>query len=249
MDLVNKVSLITGGGNGIGKSVAKEYGQQGAIVLIVDKDLVAAQIVVEEIKSFGGQAFAFHVDVSKPFDIEDLFEKIRKDFDRLDILINNAGISKFTSPFELLVDQWDEVINTNLRSVFLCSREAVKLMRKNKVGSIVNIASTRALMSEPNSEAYAASKGGIVALTHAMAASFSKDNIQVNCISPGWIETGDYSQLDEADHVQHLSNRVGKPEDIAKACLYLTQAGNNFINGTNLIIDGGMTSKMIYEEL
>ena len=249
MDFLNKITLITGGGNGIGKGVAKEYGKQGATVLIGDNDLSAAEQTVAEIKSSGGQAFAFHVDVSKPSDIEDLFNTIRKDFDHFDILINNAGISKFTSPFELKVEQWDEVLNTNLRSVFLCSREAAKLMRKNKIGSIVNIASTRALMSEPNSEAYAASKGGIIALTHAMAASFSKDNIQVNCISPGWIETEDYSQLKEADHAQHLSNRVGKPEDIAKACLYLTQAGNNFINGTNLVIDGGMTNKMIYEEV
>ena len=103
-------------------------------------------------------------------------------------------------------------------------------------------------MSEPNSEAYAASKGGIYALTHALAASFAKDHIQVNCISPGWIETGDYFQLREIDHVQHFSGRVGKPEDIARACLYLTSEGNNFINGANMIIDGGMTRKMIYEE-
>jgi NAD(P)-dependent dehydrogenase (short-subunit alcohol dehydrogenase family) len=103
-------------------------------------------------------------------------------------------------------------------------------------------------MSEPDSEAYAASKGGIVALTHALAASFAPDHIRVNCISPGWIETGDYSKLRDTDHSQHLSGRVGKPDDIARACLYLTEDGNDFVNGTNLIIDGGMTRKMIYEE-
>jgi len=120
-------------------------------------------------------------------------------------------------------------------------------MRDHGGGAIVNIASTRAFMSEPDSEAYAATKGGIVALTHALAASFSKDNIRVNCISPGWIKTGDYSQLKPSDHSQHFSGRVGKPEDVAEACIYFTKEGNDFINGANIIIDGGMTRKMIYE--
>jgi NAD(P)-dependent dehydrogenase (short-subunit alcohol dehydrogenase family) len=122
-------------------------------------------------------------------------------------------------------------------------------MRKNKVkSSIINLSSTRALMSEPNSEAYAATKGGIISLTHALAASFSKDNITVNSISPGWIETGNYQALRQSDHEQHFSNRVGEPLDIARACLYLSDEKNNFVNGTNLVIDGGMTRKMIYEE-
>ena len=103
-------------------------------------------------------------------------------------------------------------------------------------------------MSEPCSEAYAASKGGIVALTHALAASLAADKIQVNCISPGWIETGDYEALKEADHLQHFAGRVGKPDDIARACLFLTSGGNEFISGTNITIDGGMTRKMIYED-
>ena len=122
-------------------------------------------------------------------------------------------------------------------------------MRRNKDGgAIVNIASTRAIMSEPHSEAYAATKGGIVALTHALATSFSEDRITVNAISPGWIETGDYSKLSKADHEQHLSQRVGKPEDIARACLYLTAKENDFVTGINLVVDGGMTRKMIYVE-
>lgn len=110
----------------------------------------------------------------------------------------------------------------------------------------MNIASTRVFMSEENSEAYAASKGGVIALTHALAASFASDQIQVNSISPGWIETGDVVNLRPVDHRQHWSGRVGTPKDIADACLFLTDPQNNFINGTNLIIDGGMTKKMIY---
>lgn len=122
-------------------------------------------------------------------------------------------------------------------------------MRDNEMGgAIINLASTRAIMSEPDSESYAATKGGIVALTHALAASFSKENITVNSISPGWIETGDYEALSDKDHKQHFSNRVGKPEDIGRACLYLTASENDFVTGVNLIVDGGMTRKMIYEE-
>lgn len=121
-------------------------------------------------------------------------------------------------------------------------------MRENENGgSIVNIASTRAFMSEPYSEAYAATKGGIVSLTHALASSFSEDRITVNSISPGWIEVGDYAQLRDIDHGQHLSKRVGRPADIARACLFLTSRENDFITGTNLTVDGGMTKKMIYE--
>jgi NAD(P)-dependent dehydrogenase (short-subunit alcohol dehydrogenase family) len=122
-------------------------------------------------------------------------------------------------------------------------------MRKNaKGGAIVNIASTRALMSEPNSEAYAASKGGILSLTHALAVSLAGDHIRVNAISPGWIETGDYGKLRQIDHAQHPAGRVGKPDDIARACLYLCHDENDFITGTNIVIDGGMTRKMIYVE-
>jgi len=170
-------------------------------------------------------------------------------FGKLDILINNAGIFKSISPYDISMEEWDNVIHTNLRSVFLCSREAAKYMRLNIYGgSIVSMASTRAFMSEPHTESYAATKGGIISLTHALASSFSPDQIKVNCISPGWIETGDYLQLRDIDHDQHISRRVGKPEDIAKACFYLTDERNDFITGTNITVDGGMTKKMIYVE-
>jgi NAD(P)-dependent dehydrogenase (short-subunit alcohol dehydrogenase family) len=170
-------------------------------------------------------------------------------YGHIDILINNAGKGLFKSPYDVSLEEWDDIINTNLRSVFLGSREAARYMRRNREGgSIINIASTRAMMSEPNSEGYAATKGGIVAVTHALASSLGEDMITVNAISPGWIETGDYSKLRSVDHEQHLSRRVGKPEDIARACLYLTSKENDFVTGINLVVDGGMTRKMIYEE-
>jgi NAD(P)-dependent dehydrogenase (short-subunit alcohol dehydrogenase family) len=249
MELTNKVVIVTGASNGIGRGIAKAYGEKGAKVVLADIDEGSGLQVVEEIKSNNGEALFVKTDVRKEEDIIQLMEKANAAYGGIHILINNTGKGINKSPYDLTLAEWDDVIHTNLRSVFLCSREAAKYIRKNEEGgSIVNIASTRAFMSEPNSEAYAATKGGIVALTHALAASLSQDNITVNCISPGWIETGDYSQLRDIDHSQHFSNRVGKPSDIARACLYLTNTDNNFITGTNITIDGGMTKKMIYEE-
>ncbi|MDF2836594.1 MAG: short chain dehydrogenase family protein [Paenibacillus sp.] len=178
-----------------------------------------------------------------------MFGDIEELFGRVDVVVNNAGFGIWKSPYDLEPDEWDHVVNTNLRGTFLCSREAAKLMRKDGTGgSIVNISSTRALMSEPNSEAYAASKGGILSLTHALATSLGPDRITVNAICPGWIETGDYGELRRVDHAQHPSGRVGKPEDIARACLYLTDPRNDFVTGTRITVDGGMTTKMIYAE-
>lgn len=247
MRFKGKVVIVTGSGKGIGRCIARTYASEGANVVIAEKNSDPGQETESLILSSGGNAVFKRTDVSHPDDIEELTRKTVEMLGTIDILVNNAGFAIWKSPYEITVDEWDEIINTNLRGMFLCSREAAKIMRGHGGGSIVNISSTRALMSEPSSEAYAASKGGIVSLTHSMAASFSPDHIRVNCISPGWIETGDYNLLRQADHNQHLSGRVGKPEDIAEACLYLTAEGNDFINGINLIIDGGMTRKMIYE--
>lgn len=246
-DYNGKVVAITGAANGIGRTLALTYGDQGAILVLFDKNAEGLQqtqdLLPKRIKSN-----SFVLDLANPAHILDDFQEIKLEFGRLDVLINNAGLGITKSPYELSIEEWDSVLNTNLRGTFLCSREAAKLMKENMGGSIVNIASTRALMSEPNSEAYAASKGGILALTHAMAVSLGPDKIQVNAITPGWIETGEYDKLRKIDHEQHPSGRVGKTDDIARACMYLTHPENDFVTGTNLIVDGGMTRKMIYEE-
>ncbi|MES9684026.1 3-ketoacyl-ACP reductase [Bacillus sp. AFS001701] len=241
-----KSIIITGGANGIGEGIALAFGKLGAIVCIVDVNEQKGHRVVKKIEEYGGRAIFFKTDVSKEEDIINLIRNVIDKIGKLDILINNAGISAFKPFLSLSTDEWDHVINTNLRSVFISSREAAKVM--NNGGRIINMASTRAIMSEPNSEAYAASKGGIVSITHSLAASLQPNGITVNCISPGWIQVDQNEELKETDHLQHWSNRVGKPEDIAKACIYLADPENNFINGQNIIIDGGMTRKMIYEE-
>ncbi|MED3938230.1 SDR family oxidoreductase [Priestia megaterium] len=248
MSFKDLVVVVTGAANGIGKDVSRAYAKQGAKVVLADVDETEGERHAEAIQRQGGEAIFVKTDVRKEGDILNLVEKTVSTYGTIHILINNAGVSRWKSPYELTIDEWDDIINTNLRSVFLCSREAAKVMRKNESGgSIVNLASTRATMSEPHTEAYAATKGGIVALTHALAISLGDDNITVNAISPGWIETSDYDGLREIDHTQHPSNRVGTPADISRACMYLTNGENDFVTGANLVVDGGMTRKMIYE--
>jgi NAD(P)-dependent dehydrogenase (short-subunit alcohol dehydrogenase family) len=249
MDFHNKAVIVTGASNGIGRGVVSAFAEKGAKVIIADVNEELGNQAAEQIRQQGGEVLFVKTDIRKEEEIIRLMEVTHRAYGKIDILINNAGKGLFKSPYDVTVEEWDDIINTNLRSVFLCSREAARYMRKNvEGGSIVNIASTRALMSEPNSEGYAAAKGGIVAITHALAASLSADRITVNALSPGWIHTGDDSQLTASDHEQHLSKRVGKPSDIARACLYLTAKENDFVTGTNLVVDGGMTKKMIYLE-
>lgn len=168
-------------------------------------------------------------------------------FGRLDALVSNAGIM-IRKPIRLLtLTEWRRVIDVNLTATFLLARAAEKPLRKAK-GAIVTVASTRARMSEPNTESYAASKGGIDALTHALAISLGPD-VRVNCVSPGWIQTTGYASLKRRDHAQHPVGRVGKPEDVAEMVAFLLDAKRSgFVTGADFAVDGGMTRKMIYED-
>ena len=193
----------------------------------------------------------FHlVDVSDKTALEDCLRKIIEEWGDIDIIINNAGVSQFSPITETSVEDFDKILSINLRPAFITSRQLAlhrqSLDAQNPYGRIINICSTRYLMSEPGSEGYAASKGGIYSLTHALALSLSEWHITVNSIAPGWIQNNNYNQLRPEDHAQHPSGRVGKPEDIARMCLFLCQEENDFINGENITIDGGMTKKMIY---
>ncbi|WP_315796334.1 glucose 1-dehydrogenase [Paenibacillus sp. BIC5C1] len=249
MSFTDQVVVVTGAAKGIGRSVAEAYAVAGAKVVLADHEEAEGAAAAASIRNEGGEAIFVQCDVRQEKDITNLIQKTMDEFKQIDVLINNAGVSRWKSPYELTLEEWDDILNTNVRSCFLASREAAKHMKHNENGgAIVNMASTRAFMSEPETEAYAASKGAIVALTHAMAVSLGKDKIRVNCISPGWIETGNVEKLKPEDHEQHPAGRVGVPSDISRACLYLSDPSNTFVTGTNLIIDGGMTRKMIYED-
>ncbi len=236
--------FVTGGSQGIGRGIVEAFVSVGAKVAFCDINEPDSSFLSSENSLF------YKVDVTDENALTGVMKKLFTDWGDIDILINNVGISEFSPLTETPVQQFDRIISTNLRPVFITSRlwalHRSEMEPLPRYGRIINIASTRFMMSEPGSEGYAASKGGIVSLTHALALSLSKTHITVNCISPGWIETKDYDSLTVADHDQHPSGRVGTPQDIARACLFLCDQDNNFINGQNMVIDGGMTKKMIY---
>ena len=248
MDYRDKVVLVTGGAKGIGKAIGNEYLVLGATVIIADIDATGSEAAVQEWRQKGFKADAHTIDLQDTVAIEKMFETLVAKYRKIDILINNAGKGIFKPMHELTTDEWNEIINLNLRATFVASREFARYNRNFGYGRIINIASTRAIMSEAKSEAYAASKGGIVSLTHALALSLSEANVTVNSISPGWIVNCNYEQLAPAEHHQHPSRRVGRPEDIARMCVFLTDEKNDFITGQNMVVDGGMTKKMIYIE-
>jgi NAD(P)-dependent dehydrogenase (short-subunit alcohol dehydrogenase family) len=239
-----KIVVVTGGASGIGKAIALEFAKQGNTVVIVDKDKQKGEETLQLLNSFSKKHLFILCDLSQKRDMERVFEVIQVTFGRCNILINNAGVSEFKSLFDISLEEFDYVLNVNLRAAFYMSKLFAQFNKGCVYGRIINIASTRYLMSEPQSEAYASSKGGIVSLTHALALSLKEENITVNCISPGWIQNTNYESLSELDHNQHPSKRVGKPIDIANMCLFLTDESNDFINGENIVIDGGMTKKM-----
>ena len=249
-NLYNKTVFITGGANGIGKSIVKAFCEVGADVIFCDLDETAGQQLKDEMKQY--KCSFTHLDVSDAEALENTIEVVLSEKGNIDILINNVGVGNFGSILDTSVEEFDKTLNINLRPVFITARQLAKHRSlhkdSNSYGRIINMASTRYLMSEPDTEAYAASKGGIVSLTHALAISLSKYNITVNCISPGWIDTGHFGDLRRIDHEQHPSGRVGHPDDIARTCLFLCDPANDFINGQNIVVDGGMTKKMIYVE-
>jgi NAD(P)-dependent dehydrogenase (short-subunit alcohol dehydrogenase family) len=254
-----RVIAITGGGAGIGRGIAWHFARQGYAVSITDRDRQAGREALEVMKEAGVDALFVPGDVSKPADVNRWLAQTKSKLGVPDVLVNNAGTEIRKDVLKLTVAEFDSVIATNLRATFLCSQGAAKMMAARRGpahmerGAIINIASTRAFMSEPGTEGYTASKGGIVALTHGMAISLAPHRIRVNCISPGWIEVGDWQKASKAkkphhskaDRAQHPVGRVGVPEDVAKACQFIAE-GAGFMTGQNLILDGGMTVKMIY---
>jgi NAD(P)-dependent dehydrogenase (short-subunit alcohol dehydrogenase family) len=228
--MAQKTVLVTGGARGIGRGTATLLAQRGYRVAVADLDGDAAQPF-------------FRCDVSREPSVESCVRAVLKRFGRLDALINNAGIADpADAPVEKLsLRAWNRRIAVNLTGVFLMSKHCAPHLRKAR-GVIVNIASTRALQSEPHTEAYAATKGGVVAFTHALAISLGPQ-VRVNCVSPGWIAR---ARLSRKDHAQHPAGRAGRPQDIGEMVAFLISDAAGFITGQNFVVDGGMTRKMIY---
>lgn len=227
-----KSVIVTGASNGIGRAIAKRLRKKYYVINIDKEERTLKKVLF------------YQCDLSNTAELLSCVTKIKNNVKNIVALVNNAGVFMQKPLKEQSVEDWNSILASNLTAPYLLSKEFANELIQAK-GHIINIASTRALMSEPNTEAYSASKGGIIALTHALALSFSHQ-VCVNAISPGWIHTTK-EKLSKKDHLQHPSGRVGTPKDIAKMVEFLLQ-NDGFITGSNFVIDGGMTKKMIYEE-
>lgn len=249
----SKVAIVTGAGQGIGKAIASRLVNEGMCVVIAEIDEEAGKEAVRELKKSERIRY-IRTDVSDERQVQEMVEHAVQSWGHLDVLVNNAGIAQAHGPSvkELTLEAWNRVLSVNLTGMFLCAKYAASHL-ETRQGSIVNIASIRALMSEGNTEAYSASKGGVVALTHALAISLGP-RIRVNCISPGWIDVSEWGKStvrkkaihSPEDQSQHPAGRIGKPEDIAGLVSYLISSEAGFITGVNFVVDGGMTRKMQY---
>ncbi len=245
-DFSQQTVFVTGGARGIGRAIVEAFRQAGARVAFCDIDGTRGATTASETDTL-----FYRADIGDTQALSHVLKEVYARFGDISILVNNAGISEFSPLTQTSVEQFEHILSVNLIPVFVTAREMARRRDtpegRQRYGRIINIASTRWLQSETGSEGYAASKGGIVSLTHALALSLAEYAITVNCISPGWIDNGNFGALTERDHRQHPSGRVGRPDDIARACLFLADPANDFIDGQNLVIDGGMTKKMIYE--
>ncbi len=231
-----RVALVTGGARGIGRATAARLVHDGWHVVVADRD---------EPPSMDFPARLVRADVSDEAAVAGLIEGIRRQEGRLDGLVCNAGFMIRKPLRELSLAEWQAVLGTNLTSTFLLVRAAEDLLRAAH-GAVVTVASTRAHQSEPNTESYSASKGGLLALTHALAVSLGPD-VRANCVSPGWIDVKGEALRPE-DHAQHPAGRVGRPEDPAALISWLLGPESGFVTGAEFVTDGGMTRKMIYLE-
>ncbi len=236
MEKIMKICIITGGARGLGLDMSLRFASLGYKVIVLDI-IKTPQESVDFIQT----------DLSNPDEITQAFSEIDKKYGKAHVLINNAAIASFEKKItQTTLQEIDAVLDVNLRGAYLCAKAFIPLNANENYGRIINIASTRWHQNMADWELYGMSKGGIVSLTNTLCVSLLGTPITVNAISPGYIHTGLLEELTEDEHKIHPSNRVGKPRDITNACVFLAHEENDFINGANIIIDGGMTKKMIY---
>jgi 2-deoxy-D-gluconate 3-dehydrogenase len=249
-DLQNKVAVITGGNGGIGFGMAQGLATAGARVVIAARNVAKSAAAVELLKSSGAQALAIEVDVTSEDSVAHLFEQAKARCGHVDILINNAGINIRKPVQALALEEWQQVVATNLDSAFLCCRAAYPHLKSAGGGKIINIGSMLSIFGAGFAPAYGASKGGIVQLTKSLASAWAADNIQVNAVLPGWVNT-DLTRKARVE-VEGLHDRVlertparrwGEPADFAGTAIFLASAASNFITGVAIPVDGGYSSQ------
>ena len=244
MELQNKVALVTGGAQGIGKTISEELVRNGAHVVLGDVNLEGAQATAEAINNNGGSASAVKIDVSNPAEVKQVFDSILKDKKPVDILINNAGITRDGLMIRMKELDWDRVLNINLKGTFLCSQQAAKQMMKQKSGVIVNIASIVGVIGNFGQANYSASKAGVIGLTKTLAREVASRGIRVNAVAPGFIDTEMTRVLDESVRQSLIEQiplaKLGLPEDVARCVAFLVSDRSSYITGQVINVNGGM---------
>jgi 2-dehydro-3-deoxy-D-gluconate 5-dehydrogenase len=247
--LKGKVAIVTGGNGGIGRGIARGFASAGSTVVIAARDEAKTAGVVTEIeKEFGGQVLGVQANIAKEDDVRFMVKQALGAFGRIDILVNNAGMNRPKLPETYETAEWDEIMDTNLRGAFLCSREVYPAMKAGGSGKIINIGSILSLFGLAQAAIYGASKGGIVQLTRGLAVAWAKDHIQVNAILPGYINTDLTLRLKKnvpTIHERVLSRtpagRWGEPDDLAGTAIFLASPASNFLTGVALPVDGGFS--------
>ena len=245
-DLAGRVAIVTGGNGGIGLGMAKGLAEAGATIVVAGRDAAKNAAAVKEIQNLGATASAIAVDVLKEDSCRALIADTVKEHGRLDILVNNAGINIRKQPQEYTLAEWHKVMDSNLTSAFLCSHAAYPEMKKAGAGKMINIGSMMSIFGASFATAYAASKGGIVQMTKAMATAWAKDSIQVNAILPGWIDTAltqrarqDVPALHDSVLKRTPAGRWGTPDDFAGIAVFLAAAASDYVTGAAITVDGG----------
>lgn len=252
MRLRGKQCIITGAGSGIGQAAAVLFAREGARVAAADLDLGAARRTVEEIQAGGGEGLPVQVDVSAADQIQRMMQEVLAAYGRIDVLVNNAGYGFAATVEETTEEAWDGIVAVNLKGVYLGCKYVIPIMRRQGGGVILNTASVVATVGIANRAAYCATKGGVAALTRAMAVDHAKDGIRINAIGPGTVETPYFTDIfAESDNPvalrksfegRQIVNRLGRPEEIAQAMLFLASDESSFVTGSLMLVDGGMSA-------
>ena len=242
-DLSNKIAIVTGASQGIGETIAIEMAKSGATVFCLARNKEALDTTIKKITENGGKATAFSCDISNNDDFKAIILNIVKEYGSIDILVNNAGITKDNLLMRMSDDQWDDVLNINLKGSFTCIRSVIKHMMKKKFGRIINITSIVGITGNAGQANYAASKSGLIGLTKSIAKEVASRGITANCVAPGWIETSMTDQLSTEVKNKFLSQipagKIGQSKDIANAVIFLASDEAEYITGQTITVDGG----------
>ena len=239
----DKIAIVTGASQGIGKIIAFELAKSCANVICLSRNKDALDIIVDKIVDNGGQASSFPCDITEPEIFTQIVKKIIEKFKKIDILVNNAGVTSDSLLMRMSDEQWEDVININLKGAFNCTKAVMRYMMKNKSGRIINVTSIVGLTGNTGQANYAASKAGLIGMTKSIAKEVASRGITANCIAPGWIETSMTNTLNENVKNQFLSQiplgRIGSAEDIANTAVFLASDEAGYITGQTIIVDGG----------